>query len=68
MAKKEIQIGKITVIIDDKYDAYKKDVDDDASNEYEWLGNFGISRDGKKLKGKVIKYQIEVEDREGKTL
>ena len=68
MAKKAVQIGKITVIIDDKFDAYEKPVPKDADPGYEWLGNFGISKDGKKLNGKVLKYQIEVEDRDEKTL
>lgn len=66
MAKKEVSVagGKITVIVQDKYDVYKKDIPPDADPDVNWLGNFGISEKatGKKLNGKVPKYEIEVLD------
>jgi hypothetical protein len=72
MAKKEVSIldGKIDVVVDDKYDVYEKDVPEGLDSHIDWLGNFGISevKTGKKLKGKVPKYEISTPDREGKKL
>lgn len=72
MAKKEvlIQPGDIIVILDDKYDATPKDIPDDALKEtgYTWLGNFKITEDGEKPKGKGPKYQVMVEDQDEKIL
>lgn len=72
MAKKEVSVagGKITVIVQDKFDVYNKDVPEDADSSVDWLGNFGImdAKTRKKLNGSVPKYQIEIPDEEGKTL
>jgi hypothetical protein len=72
MAKKKVQIedGKITVIIQDKYDVYSKPLPDGLDPEVEWLGNFGIkeAKTGKKQDGKVPKYEIVVREEKGKTL
>jgi hypothetical protein len=72
MAKKEVSIagGKITVIVQDKYDVYEKDVPSNADPDINWLGNFGISEkaSNKKLDGKVPKYEIHISDEDGKKL
>jgi hypothetical protein len=72
MAKKEVSLydGKITVIVDDKYDVYPKDMPTGLDPNIDWLGNFGISekKTGKKINGKVPKYEVDTPDREGKTL
>ena len=45
MAKKEVSIagGKITVIVQDKYDVYEKPLPAGLDSNVNWLGNFGIS-------------------------
>ena len=72
MAKKEVSVagGKITVIVQDKYDVYEKALPAGLDSDVNWLGNFGISEKatGKKLNGKVPKYEIQTEDVEGKNL
>jgi hypothetical protein len=72
MAKKEVSIcdGKLIVVVQDKYDVYEKPLPSGIDPEINWLGNFGISeRDtGKKLKGKVPKYEVQTPDVEGKNL
>ena len=72
MAKKEVTIagGKITVIVQDKYDVYEKALPAELNSDVDWLGNFGISEKatGKKLDGKVPKYEIQTPDVDGKKL
>ncbi len=72
MAKKEVSIcgGKIVVIVQKKFDVYEKPLPSGLDPDVNWLGNFGISEvdTGKKLKGKVPKYEVEVPDVEGKKL
>jgi hypothetical protein len=72
MAKKEVSIagGKITVIVQDKYDVYEKPLPAGLDTNVNWLGNFGISEKatGKKLDGKVPKYEIQTPDVDGKKL
>ncbi len=72
MAKREVSIcdGKIVVVVDDPYEVYEKPLPSDIDPAIDWLGNFGITEKttGKKLKGKVPKYEIQTPDREGKRL
>ena len=72
MAKTEVSIagGKITVIVQDKYDVYEKPLPAGIDSNINWLGNFGISekQSGKKLNGKVPKYEIQTPDVAGKKL
>jgi hypothetical protein len=72
MAKKEIAIldGAIVVVVGEKYEVYEKPVPSGADKKIDWLGNFGISEKatGKKLKGKVPKYEVQTPEREGKKL
>ena len=72
MAKKEVSVanGKITVIVQDKYDVYEKPLPAGLDSNVNWLGNFGISekKTGKKLNGKVPKYEIQTPDVAGKKL
>ncbi len=72
MAKKEVPVygGKIIVVVGEKFDAYEKPDPLGLDPGYTWLGTFGIkdAKTGKKLNGKVPKYQVQTEDREGKTL
>ena len=72
MAKKEIPVcdGKIIVIVQDKYAAYDKPLPPGIDSAINWLGNFGIKEkdSGKKLNGKVPKYEIQTPDIDGKTL
>jgi hypothetical protein len=72
MAKHEVPVadGKITVIVQDKYDVYEKPLPEGLDTNVNWLGNFGISEKatGKKFDGKVPKYEIEVLDEAGKKL
>ena len=64
MAKNEVSVsdGKITVIVQDKYEVYEKPLPAGADSDVNWLGNFGISekKTGKKLNGKVPKYEIQI--------
>lgn len=72
MAKKEVSIcdGKIIVIVQNKYDVYEKPLPEGIDPDVNWLGNFGISekKTGKKLNGKVPKYEIQIPNVEGKNL
>jgi hypothetical protein len=72
MAKKQVPVceDKIIVVVDEKFNVYPKPVPEDVDPSYTWLGNFGISeaKTGKKLNGKIPKYQVLTEDREDKTL
>lgn len=70
MAKKEVSLfdGKLIVIVQDKYDVYKKDLPANIDTSINWLGNFGISENDKKLNGKVPKYEIQTPDETGKKL
>jgi hypothetical protein len=72
MAKREIPVcdGKIIVIVQDKYEAYDKPLPSGIDPAINWLGNFGLSEkdSGKKIKGKVPKYQIQTPDMVGKKL
>jgi hypothetical protein len=72
MAKNEVSVagGKITVIVQDKYDVYDKPLPAGLDTNVNWLGNFGISekKTGKKLNGKVPKYEIQIPDVAGKKL
>ena len=72
MAKTEVSIagGKITVIVQDKYEVYEKPLPEGIDSNINWLGNFGISEKatGKKLNGKVPKYEIQILDVAGKKL
>lgn len=72
MAKKEISVcnGKIIVIVQDKYEAYDKPLPSGIDPNINWLGNFGIKEkdSGKKLDGKVPKYEIQTPDIDGKKL
>lgn len=72
MAKKEVSIcdGKIIVKVQDKFEVYEKPLPSGIDSDINWLGNFGISEKetGKKLKGKVPKYEIHTPDIEGKNL
>ena len=72
MAKKDFTIfsGALVVSVNDKYTVYEKPLPKDIDTKINWLGSFGISENktGKKIKGKVPKYEIQIPDREGKKL
>ena len=72
MAKKEFSVasGKITVIVQDKYEVYDKDLPSGLDPAINWLGNFGIQekKTKKKLDGKVEKYEIQIPEVAGKKL
>ena len=72
MAKNEVSVsdGKIIVIVQDKYEVYEKPLPEGIDSDINWLGNFGISekKTGKKLNGKVPKYEIQTPDVAGKKL
>jgi len=72
MAKKKVSIcdGKIIVVVKDNFDVYEKPLPEGLDPDINWIGNFGISEagNGKKLKGKVPKYEVIVLDMPGKTL
>jgi len=72
MAKKDWVIldGAVIVNIDDKFDVYEKPLPEGIDPNINWLGNFGISENktGKKINGKVPKYEIQIPDREAKKL
>ncbi len=72
MAKKDFTIfgGALVVTVNDKYSVYEKPIPEDIDTEINWLGSFGISEKntGKKINGKVPKYEIQTPDREGKKL
>ena len=72
MAKKEVTLfnGQLIVVVQDMYDVYEKSLPDGIDSDVNWLGNFGIKekKSGKKLDGKVPKYQIQVPNIEGKKL
>jgi hypothetical protein len=64
MAKREVSVadGKITVIVQNKYDVYEKPLPEGLDPDVNWLGNFGIQEHKSKMKlnGKVPKYEIQI--------
>lgn len=72
MAKKEVLIfdGAVVVVVNDKFDVYEKPLPSGIDSKINWLGSFGISEKdtGKKINGKVPKYEIQTPDREEKKL